>query len=179
MWSSSGIYYDDDKSDYEDTTTFGSSKEFIYNTDDSYEGLGGYVINFSDKDNVADVQAVLDSNWLDDKTASLLMDFIFYAPYKQILVYVRLTLNVHESGKLITTILTDSLRLSYYGDSVAYFRAFCEWVFLIICFFYVGRKIYEIYQEYLAIQKKFFKDSKKQERLKREEKKKMMIQTEG
>ena len=179
MWSDSGISYDSNKQSYEETSTYGSGSQFVYNQKDSYEGLGGYVITFKDTDNVDDVQTVLDNKWLDDQTASLLTDFIFYAPYKRILVYIRLVLTVHESGNLLTSIETDSLRLSYYGDSLSYFRAFCECWFMIISFFYVARKIYEIYQEYLTIQKKFFKDKKKQERIKREERKRILAQTEG
>ena len=40
---------------------------------------------------------------------------------------------------------------------------------MIICIFYVVRKIYEIYEEYLEIQKQFFKDRKKKEYKEREE----------
>ena len=74
------------------------------------------------------------------------------------LTYIRLVITVDNSGNLLTSIKTNSLRLSYYGDSLSYFRAFCECWFIIISFIYVARKIYEMYQEYLVIQKKFFKD---------------------
>jgi hypothetical protein len=186
VWAGYGISYDDKKQSFEYTDFYGpvgSGDEhvvaaFTFNKSLSYEGNAGYVININVYENTRNesfeiIDEVMSENWLDDKTAALIIDFIVYNPYLEILMYTKITCKVEPSGRLNIKIYTDALKRSYYSGSLAIFRAICECLFLVICFFYIFRKLYEIYQEYLEIQNQFQKAEKKKKIQNEEAKKKL------
>lgn len=182
-WAGSGIEFDDKQKSFEYKDSYipsdftGYESPFTYNEDMSYEGLGGYVINLNIYDtNYADnlqlIEETMAAGWLDDQTASLALDFVIYNPYLEVLMYTRITVKVEASGRLKSKVRRDALKESYYDTPLDVFRAICECLFLIICFFYIFRKGYEIYQEYLDIQAQFQKAERKKKMHERETEKK-------
>jgi len=181
IWAGEGIGYKDKKRSFEADDYFGPADEtdlaaraaFSYNgiiegnseysQKTSFRGLGGYVINIdvyntSYEDVNTSIREIMNNNWLDDKTASLVLDFTVYNPYIDVLMYTRVTCGVDPSGRLVIKTRTDSMKRAYYSSWFDYILTILEFIFLII---YIVRKGYEIYQEYLEIQNQFLKDEKR------------------
>ena len=181
VWEGDEITFDDKRESYEDTAQYGNSSNFTsqytYNASYSYEGLGGFIIDINIRNTSYDdamniYSNTLNSSWLDDVTASLIMDYVVYNPYIDMILYTRLIVKAEPSGKLVTEVKTDALKRSYYSSALDYFRLVCECIFLIISIFYFIQKVFEIYEEYKEIKKQFNKDRKKKEFKKRQDKNK-------
>jgi len=128
-WSAESISFDDSESDSESTDSFGDSSiyYFNYDKDKSYNKNGGFTIieNVFDTDySSLEGEDILNSAWLDDQTASLVLDFVVYNAYLEMLMLTRIVVDVESSGRLNVDIKTDALKRSYYAGGLGVFRAF-------------------------------------------------------
>jgi len=139
VWAGEGIAYDSNKKGFEFDGYYGppsglsgdARAAFAYNTNNSYLGKGGYVLNFnvyeiSHSDIITILTSVMDNFWLDDRTASLILDFVVYNPYLEVLMYTKVTCGVDPSGRLTIKVLTEGIKRSYYTGALDIFRAICE-----------------------------------------------------
>lgn len=177
VWAGSGIDYNDGQQSFESTNYYGPtapgtasevSQAFTYVAE-----TPGYTISIDTSSTTfAEMEPILQEieaqGWYDEQTANLLLDFVVYNPYLQILTYTKVECKVNPSGRLSIEVDTESIQRSYYSTAFDIFRCVLEFIFLIICMVYISRKIYEIYQEYLEIQNQFQKDEKRK-RFKKEE----------
>lgn len=135
VWAGDGISYDSGQAGSEFTEFYGPedgsedvNAAFTFNKSISYENNGGYVINVNvyektKDESIALINEIMAQNWFDDQTAALVIDFIVYNPYLEILMYTKITCKVEPSGRLNIKIYTDSLKKSYYSGGLAIFRA--------------------------------------------------------
>jgi hypothetical protein len=126
-WAGDTIKYNQGQQSREFSGTY--QNMFSYNKDKSYDQNGGYVLisDVLDIDHLTmnnTIKNYFDNLWLDSQTTSLVLDFVVYNPYLEMLMYTRVIVEVEPSGRLNVETKTDALRRSYYDNGLAVFRTF-------------------------------------------------------
>ncbi len=154
IWRGPGFDVDSGSTDDEDTSAYGPNSMYTYT--DSYE-MNGFItlvdiFGNSQEVSVDTMTALENNNWVDNKTRSILVDFVLYNPYVEIYTYVHASLIFRITGGVVSTLDLYNVNKSYYtSKGTDVFRTICEIIFVVLLIVYILQQPLWIYATYRKV----------------------------
>lgn len=157
VWVGEGFDHDSKKQKKEETAPYGPDGIFTYTEEYKLSGYTTYVNLF--RENMILLLYMLSnygaSDWMDQQTRSILVDFVVYNPYVETYVYVSALLMFGKTGSVAPRLELWFMRQTYYSwHGADLFRAVCEILFVVLLAIYTLHQPFKFYKTYKQITSK-------------------------
>jgi cbb3-type cytochrome oxidase subunit 3 len=104
------------------------------------------------KPDLLEIIDALNNYWIDNKTQSVVVDFLLFNPYVDLYTYFKVTLEFTEVGTVESKLYFGHLEKRYYKvHGINMFRAICEVIFVMFLILCIVQQLFLIYWDYKKV----------------------------